>query len=262
MKILSSCHTHTSYVDGKSSARAQVERALELGFVSLGFSEHAQEAYCGLTPENNVRYIDEITALKREYAGRIKLWLGIERDRISTDPNTCYDYVLAANHYVNTRAVDGKPDELEAYAGGAWDEVIARYFDEYAAYVDEIKPDIIAHFDLICKYNRTRHWFSESEGAFIRCGKAALERMIKSCDVLEVNTGGTARSNQPCPYPVMPLLKYWHDLGGRVIPGSDCHSCLQLDAWYDKLPAYLREAGYSHILMPGVGDKLFDEYAL
>ena len=53
--ILSNPHTHSDYVDGKSPARDSVEQALKLGFVSLGFSEHAYQPVidptCGLTKE-------------------------------------------------------------------------------------------------------------------------------------------------------------------------------------------------------------------
>ena len=270
--IKSNAHTHTDRVDGKSTAREQIESALSLGFVSLGFTEHAEEPWCGLTPESAEAYIDEINALKAEYAGKLRIWLGIERGRLSTDNRReRYDYILGASHYFTAPGIDavgidgdaqGLDDYVNKYLGGSWDAAIKKYFDEYADYICGLKPDIIAHFDLIVKYNRTRRWFDESAGALIEYGRAAMERMIKACSVLEVNTGGMARSNQPCPYPVLPLLSYWRELGGRVIPSSDCHNAGLLDARFDIVCDYMRRAGYVSALRLGTGDTLFEEYEL
>jgi histidinol phosphatase-like PHP family hydrolase len=55
------------------------EAAYARGFVSLGFSEHAPQpidAKWGMADEPG--YIAEVCALRAEYAGRMKIWLGIE----------------------------------------------------------------------------------------------------------------------------------------------------------------------------------------
>ncbi|MBQ6646704.1 MAG: histidinol-phosphatase HisJ family protein [Clostridia bacterium] len=272
--IRSNPHTHTDYVDGKSPARDMIKRALELGFTSLGFSEHAYqpdiEPLYGLTDPNRQRYINEIVSLRREYEGRIRIWLGLEIDRMSPESGEGLDYFIGANHYLTSRngdfaAVDGDADLLEAYVArafdGSWDRAIERYFKDYADFVEKKPPAIIAHFDLICKSNRKRHWFRE-DGALIDCGKVAMRRMIRSCRVLEVNTGGMARSGQPCPYPVQPLLAFWRELGGQVIPSSDCHRAHQLDAFFDIAPEYMRAAGFTECLALGKGDRLFETVSL
>ena len=41
MKYLQNLHTHTTYCDGKNTAEEMVQKAIELGFRSLGFSGHA-----------------------------------------------------------------------------------------------------------------------------------------------------------------------------------------------------------------------------
>ena len=41
MKYLQNLHTHTTYCDGKNTAEEMVQKAIELGFKSLGFSGHA-----------------------------------------------------------------------------------------------------------------------------------------------------------------------------------------------------------------------------
>ncbi|MBR4236347.1 MAG: PHP domain-containing protein [Clostridia bacterium] len=271
--IRSNPHTHTDYVDGKSSAREQVLKALSLGFTSLGFTEHACQddfdpAY-GLKSIHRQAYMDELAALKAEFAPQIKIYIGFEVDRLSSETGEGADYLLAANHYIGT--VGGEFAEIDTegigpYAeracGGDWASVIRTYFSDYAGFVEKSKPDIIAHFDLIVKHNRTGHWFDEGADTFLRPGYEALERMIKACDVLEVNTGGMVRSNQPCPYPVMPFMKYWRELGGKVIPSSDCHLSKYLDAKFDAAEDWMREAGYKEYLTLSAGDGLFETHKL
>ena len=40
MKYLQNLHTHTTFCDGKNTCRELIERAIELGFNSIGFSGH------------------------------------------------------------------------------------------------------------------------------------------------------------------------------------------------------------------------------
>ena len=272
--ILSNPHTHSDYVDGKSPAGDSVEQALKLGFVSLGFSEHAYQPVidpaCGLTKEVRQKYICEIEALKRKYASRLRIWTGLEIDRMSPDTGEGLDYFLGANHYLTDgcgdyAGVDGDPDKLEEYVethyASDWLKACEDYFDGLVSCVLEKKPNIVAHFDLIVKYNRHRHWFNEDE-EFLRLGRRAMDRIIPLCDLIEVNTGGMARSDQPCPYPVLPLLKHWRSLGGRVIPASDCHYSPLLNAFFPQAEEYMRLAGYESYYILGRGDTLFEEVRL
>lgn len=266
MRISSNAHTHTQFGDGRSTAEKIVRRARELGFVSLGFSEHADTRI----PVDWRAYIAEINRLSAAYGDRLRIRMGIELDRLSDVEPSRFDYCIAANHYFlengDLAAVDGDADRLEAWVnrheGGDWARACERYFDEYAAFVETCTPTLLAHFDLIVKGNRTRRWFDEESEGFLGPAREALSRVIHMTDVLELNTGGIARSRQPVPYPVLPLLKHWRALGGRVIVNSDCHRALQLDAWFEHAPEYLREAGFTHVLQLGAGEELFDEIRL
>ncbi len=270
MKILSNPHTHTQFVDGKNTASEMAERAFALGFTSLGFTEHASQPFdpkYALSADAEDAYISEIERLKNAYAGRMRIWRGIERDRVSTADRTKYEYILAANHYLvaengDYTAVDSDAASVEKFVfthfGGDWRRAFETYFSEYAEYVEREKPDIIAHFDIIAKSNRAAKWFFESGSDYINAGNAALGRMIRACGVLEVNTGGIARSGQTVPYPIKTFLKTWRDLGGSVIPSSDCHRAHQLDAWFECVYEYIESCGFDSCLRLGSGDKLFE----
>lgn len=271
MRVLSNSHTHTTHVDGVSAVHVLAERALELGFTSLGFTEHARQPFdddYSLSLAAERAYIEEVSALRDEYRGRLRIWLGIERDRYSDADRNEFEYVLGAHHYFldgagGFYAVDGDATRLaacvDANFGGDWLRAAAAYYDAFAEYIASYKPDIIAHFDLFAKHNRKRVWFDETRPEYLRMGYNALERMIEGCGVMELNTGGVVRSAQPYPYPMPAFIKRWRELGGRVIVASDCHRAHQLDAWFERADEYLKIAGFKSRLVLGAGDALFEE---
>ena len=97
MSVLSCAHVHTTYCDGKTPAADMAKRAWELGFVSLGFSSHAPQTfdpgYC-IDPAREDEYKAEIHALQQEYADRMTIYLGVERDYCSCCSIEDYDFLL------------------------------------------------------------------------------------------------------------------------------------------------------------------------
>ena len=72
-------HTHSSFSDGKNTAREHVLSAIQKGFTVLGFSEHciypldpafysAVDSNWHMTPQKYSGYIQELKALKEEFA--------------------------------------------------------------------------------------------------------------------------------------------------------------------------------------------------
>lgn len=270
--IKSTPHAHTTFVDGKSSAEEMVKEAIDRGFLSLGFSEHAKQridpAYC-LSPADEPLYIAEIKRLKEKYQGQIRIYLGIERDLYSTADRMLYDYVIAASHYFlcgdEVFPVDGRAEDVEknlqTFFGGNGQKMARAYYEQYAAYVEEFEPDIIAHFDLIKKNNAHNRLFDANSNEYLRIAQEAMERMIRGCDLMEVNTGGMARGYMDAPYPDVSILKKWRALGGRVIIGSDCHDKEKLDFGFDKAIEVIKAAGYTSAVALGTR-QLFEEYPL
>ncbi len=271
--LLSSPHVHTKWCDGTSTADEMARSALEKGFVSLGFSSHSVQdydpAYC-IAPEHEQDYIDEVLAVKARYAGRLRVWLGIERDSYSTADRALYDYVLGSVHYLphgdDYTPVDGLPADVKRYiqevCGGDGAEMAVRYYDTLGKYIESYQPDIIGHFDLVMKHNREGQLFDPKNARVVKAANEAMERAFSGCQLMEVNTGAVARAKDGAPYPSLDLLKRWRQLGGEVILSSDCHWAPQMDAGYEQGLQLMREAGYDHMLLLGVGDQLFDNCGL
>ena len=73
--MLQNLHTHTKYCDGRDTPVEMAERAIELGFSSLGFSSHANTRFsdtCELL-YNVDAYVEEIKRIRSVYEGRLKI---------------------------------------------------------------------------------------------------------------------------------------------------------------------------------------------
>lgn len=102
----SNFHTHTILCDGKDRPEELVLEALRLGCPAIGFSGHSyapyDETYC-MSPAQTETYKEELCRLREEYAGRIRIYMGIEQDLYSTSPTAGYDYVIGSVHYLCIR---------------------------------------------------------------------------------------------------------------------------------------------------------------
>jgi histidinol-phosphatase (PHP family) len=269
MLPLSTPHAHTLFTDGKNTAEEMVGAAIQKGFVSLGFSEHAKQDFdvplFGLSEESEQEYISEIKRLQDIYKDVIALRLGMERDYYSIANRERFDYVIGSVHYLTSSArlisVDGNPDVLSEALVREWHGqglfFVQQYYDVLGRYIADYRPDIIGHFDLVARNNAKLNMFDEESEDYLRLAYAAMDKAITGCDLLEVNTGAMARAGALLPYPKPVLLTYWRSIGGRVILSSDCHDAKMLDFGYEKGLAIIREAGYTEICYLGTGSELF-----
>ncbi len=258
--LLSSAHVHTTFCDGKSSAKDIAHAAYEKGFVSLGFSSHAPQMFDGahcINPSKEEDYKDEIRRLKQEYNGRMAIYLGIERDLFSCSEADDYEYVIASVHYFKTPdgryiGVDGNSEALQEYINEYCDgngfDMAKQYFALFQDYVCKSKPSIIGHFDLVRYNNSILHLYDEESLEYRALALDALRTMRETNALLEVNTGGVARGYMSEPYPAPFLLKEWKAWGGEVIINSDCHDLKLLDAGYGQAIDVLSALGYDHVL--------------
>ena len=274
MRFLSNAHTHSTFCDGKNPPEEMIRAAEKLGFVSLGFSGHASQGFdleYSMTAETQRAYFETVRALGS--AAKLRVWAGLEQDTFAPDAlkaenRRAADYVIGSAHYVSldfhgrTVAVDGEPALLRQYieekCGGDGLELARQYFDVHVSGLLRDRPDIIGHFDLVRKYALSESLFDETSPAYRRLALDALERAFPCGGVLEVNTGAIPRFGASSPYPELPLLRHWHDLGGEVILSSDCHFADQIDGGYEQGIRRMKDAGYKQMKLLGRGKELFE----
>ena len=274
-RIRSTPHAHTTYVrGGKNTAEEMVLAAIGAGFRSVGLSEHGGQeidpAY-GLSAADAPAYIAEVRDLRKKYAGRIRVHLGVERDLFSTARREDYDYVIGSTHYLmdgeTFYGVDWNLEDLlacrEKVFGGDGAAMARAYFRQLADYAADFRPDILGHFDLIRLRNGGGALYDPEDRHVLAAQHEALEAVRQSGALLELNTGAMARGHLDTPYPEQRLLAYWKKLGGGVIVSSDAHSAANIDFAFERMPERLRAAGFETFWELGAeGEPLFVERAL
>ena len=247
-------HTHTYYCDGKNSPEEMILRAIELGFKILGFSGHGHtnkdSSYC-MSLENTKKYVEDISALKEKYKGKILILCGIEQDMISTDDVSSFDYVIGSTHYIfrggKFYSVDGSVDEfrnlLEEVYNGSVLEFAKEYFENVSRVYDETKCDIIGHFDLLSK-NFERCDIKETD-QYLFYAENAIKKLVKNNIPFEINTGAIARGYRTTPYPSENILQMIKNYGGKIIFTSDCHNKDYLDCYFKEAEKLAQRVGFT-----------------
>ncbi|MBQ8523361.1 MAG: histidinol-phosphatase HisJ family protein [Clostridia bacterium] len=252
-KPISNLHTHTTFSDGSRSVEDNIRAAVEAGFVSLGISDHtyAEGEDCGIRSSEQKEYTDALRRIKEEYKDKFQLFCGIELAENFVCDRTLYDYIIASIHYI---FVDGKPYSIDYSpdvqkqtineAFGGEEHLYAKaYFDAVADHVEQTKPDIVGHFDLLTKFET----IDENDPRYREAALNALHRCMKVCSRFEVNTGAMARANKSCAYPADFILEEIKRLGGTVTVTSDSHITKHIDYAFEETVTRLRSLGFTHI---------------
>ena len=264
----SSIHTHTCFSDGVHSVEENILSAIEKNMISLGFSDHCytyfDTSYCVQYDKVSV-YIDEVEQLKKKYADKIEIYLGIELDGFARlDNREKYDYIIGDIHYVNTpdgyKAVDLSKDDIilttDRYFGGDQVRMAMSYYESYVECIKEMKPDVLGHIDLVTKYGLV----DQTDRRYISAAREALEASLKVCPIIEMNTGAISRGYRKEPYPAVFLIDAIKEQGGKILLSSDSHSANDLTFYFDECVELLRSRGVSSIVRLVCGQ--FEEFGI
>lgn len=251
--MFSSLHNHCTFCDGKNSAQEMIEAAARAGFTDFGMSCHCHDERFSLSMQDEEGYIRTMHALCAAYAGKIRVYCGIEQDPMgSIRYPEAYDYVVGSVHAVrapNGRiySVDNNVQEMDEALrafGGDGMGLVRAYYALVTENVRKTKPDIIGHFDLILKLNKDNRYFAENAQAYRQTALEALEQCAAQGGVFEVNTGGMYRGYRDFPYLQDFLLVRLRELGARVTVSTDCHDVNGIDYGVGRALAQIRDAGF------------------
>jgi histidinol-phosphatase (PHP family) len=259
--ILSNLHTHTTFCDGANTPEEMAEAAIRLGFRALGFSGHGYTdcdpgGFCGMPLDAMPEYRKAVRALKKQYAGKLDVFLGLENDAACMHPANDYDYTIGSVHYIprggEHHCVDASPERLERSLRQAFGNdglaLAKAYFRTLCAFAATKPADIMGHFDLVRRFNAGgRRYFDESSAAYRSAASEALEQVARSGMLLEVNTALIAKGMSDEPYPATFLLRRAKELGARVVVSSDAHAAEKLNFAFDRMESLLRHIGFTEI---------------
>ena len=250
MMPLADYHVHTVFCDGKNTPEEVVKAAIEKGMDAIGFSGHSHTAFDAswcMSVDGTAAYRKEIARLKKAYAGKIKIFCGVEQDYFSDASTEGYDYVIGSVHYLCVNGeyipVDESAEDLKAAAekqfGGDMMALCEKYYRTAANVCEKTNCDIIGHFDLITKFNNGGALFDENDPRYIAAWQKAADKLLRSGKVFEINTGAISRGYRTQPYPSADIRSYIKAKGGTFILSGDSHSadtlCFQFDRWNSEL---------------------------
>jgi len=234
--MLSTYHCHTTYCDGKSLPEEMVLAAIRAGCPEIGFSDHSHIPGMDWTMSKSgeAEYRREILSLREKYCDRIRIYLGLEldiRSRITDSERKEYDYIIGSVHSIYAKGKTVEVDQSAAVARSAIENIFGgdpyayceAYYRNEARVYDITGCDIIGHFDLVTKFIEVDPMFSEDHPRYVSARNKALEVLLKTPAVFEVNTGAISRGYRNSPYPHQDVIRRIAAAGVPTVITSDSH---------------------------------------
>ena len=254
---LSSYHTHSTYSDGKNTLEEMVLSAIDKGCSEIGFSDHAPmifECDWSAKAESISSYKKEILALREKYRGKIKIFLGIEQDYFSI-PAKGYDYIIGSVHFVYKDGeyipVDISADEVKSYIDRLYGGDVYSYCEDYFKLVKDIyrvtKCQIIGHFDLVTKFNERLPLIDINHPRYVKAVGDALDVLLKTDAIFEVNTGAISRGYRTTPYPDERTMGIIAQSGKPFVITSDTHNKDTVTFNFEEQEKALTKKSYKYI---------------
>ncbi|RUP48976.1 Polymerase/histidinol phosphatase-like protein [Jimgerdemannia flammicorona] len=261
-------HSHSGQFCSHASGILEdiVLEAIRKGFKIYGLSEHMPRyAPTELYPEEieaNLSVADlyakfesfltEARRLQEKYRSQITLLVGTEIEYITPSYKShikaflakhTIDYVVGSLHHVNGIPIDfSKELYTQALASISHDGnaslpvLFERYFNEQYEMLVAVRPDVVAHFDLI-------RIFEPVKGMNVT--KSVWQSMVRNADFV-IGYGGLFELNSRAwkkglvdAYPQRDILKYIISRGGKLTLSDDSHGPADVGMYYDRLYNYL-----------------------
>ena len=265
---LSNFHTHTTFCDGKDTPETVVLAAIDKGFTELGFSGHGYTPYDSrYCMKDTGSYIAEIKRLKREYRGKINIFLGTEEDAFSPVDRARYDYVIGSCHYYRIGneylPIDSGIDYFNKCLDAFGHDLVRMaevYYSEFTSYLKNRRPDIIGHFDLITKYDELAEPYFLGTPEYTKIAEKYTLVALGCGSIFEVNTGAISRGYRSNPYPAENLLHILKKNDAKIILSADSHRADTIDYYFNEARRYLYDIGFRTAYT--LSDNGFLEYPL
>ena len=221
--MIANYHTHTSrcrHATGEDEA--YVRAAIDAGLEILGFSDHTPYWF----PEGHYSsfrmfreqlpdYVNSILELRRRYADKIQIHLGVETEfyprffpeTLARLRDTPMEYMILGQHFIgNEHDATYSANQLNT------ERELARYVDQTAEALATGRFTYFAHPDLV--------FFAGDEAIYEKHIRRLCEN-AKALDIpLEINLLGI---NTNRAYPCNRFFRIAADVGNTVVLGSDAH---------------------------------------
>lgn len=266
--IKSNLHQHSNFSDGKEQPARYAEKAVELGFSAIGFTEHSPLPFnnnFSLKEERIDEYIQTIEKLKQEYVGQLTIYRALEMDFIpgmSEDfsfwrKRVQADYLIGSIHLVKPDNSDelwftDGPDfrtyveGLEKFFNTNIQKAVKAFYHQTNQMIETQEFEILGHFDKIKMHNQNR-FFKEEEKWYRNLVDETLELVKSKGLIVEVNTRGLYKKRSDSLFPDNYALQQVKNLAIPIIISSDAHLPEELNLLFDYAESRLIEFGFGEV---------------
>jgi histidinol-phosphatase (PHP family) len=248
------------------SLEAIVQAYIDQRFTWVGLTEHMpppddrflypEEKQAGLTAgrmlERFEGYMDEARRLQAAYADRIEIHVGFESEGHASAHALARrlidiyapDYIVGSVHHIGDIAFDYSPAEYQRAfeATGDMTALYCEYFDRQYAMLQALRPQVVAHFDLIRIFDP-----DYSRNLALAPVRTRIQRnleLIRKWDLILDFNVAALRKGAHEPYLSRPLLEQARRMGIAVVPADDAHSVATVGARLDEGMRILQAVGF------------------
>ncbi len=265
MMITRDGHIHTPYCPhgSKDQFSLYVEKAIDAGLKEITFTEHAPlpEGFTDTVPDQDSgmrhgdleNYLRDVEEVKRAYQKDLRIHTGLEVDYIEgfekqtrefldqygpslDDAILSVHFLKVAERYI---CLDFSPDafqELISLTGSA-DAVHSLYYNTVIqsalADLGDYKPNRIGHITLTRKFQRLFPALESHETEIQQLLNVIKSRKLE----LDYNGAGTVKPYCQETYPSPAIASAAHQMGIKLVYGSDAHTASGLMQGADQLIA-------------------------
>jgi histidinol-phosphatase (PHP family) len=244
-------HLHT-YRCGHAQGGMQeyVAVAQRRGLKEIGFSDHlpllhTRDKTLTMDWDDFPFYLADVESFQANSSITIKL--GVEADWVSSKKseleqileNYEFDYVLGSVHFVDGWGIDDSR-YISNYDNYSIDDLYKRYFDEIKSAASSGLFDIIAHPDLIKKFNFKPK--NQIDDLYFETARTIADYNL----TIEVSSAGLRKPVKEI-YPSRRFLEICYDLDISITTGSDAHKPGEVGSNFFELYELITSVGYRQI---------------
>ncbi len=239
-------HNHTTLCNhAEGSMEQYIEKAIECGVKTFGFSDHAPMDFdpkYRMGFEQMKDYESDVLKLKEKYKDKIEILLGYEVDYLKGHMDkrvldADVDYLIGSVHFIDEWGFDN-PEFIGKYEHEDIDSIWEKYFSAIENMAKSELFDIVGHLDLIKVFK-----FMPNKD-INEIAKDALIAIKKADMTLEINVAGLRKPIGE-PYPSPSLLQEAYDIGIPICFGSDAHKPEQIGLFSQEVIAMAKSVGYT-----------------
>lgn len=250
----------------KNTLEEVIQAYIAQGFAWVGITEHMppvddaflypEEQQAGLNAaamaERFDRYMAEARRLQADYADQIEILVGFETEDTTGAIDLAQqlvekyapDYIVGSVHHIEDIPFDYSEEAYQQAVDrcGSMEALYCRYFDRQYELIQQLKPQVVGHFDLIRIFDTVYR-----RDLLFQSVQKKIQRnldLIKALDLtLDFNVAALKKGAFE-PYISRTILNQVLYKRITVIPGDDSHGVDQVGLHLDEGMRILKEMGF------------------